>query len=71
LLDPDARKEMRETCNKLSCAVRVTAVLLEGEKDAGDMPREEIWRQIARKIEADCRYSKSALASLKIEELTN
>jgi DNA primase len=71
LLDPDANTEMRAAYRRLTLSVRVIHVPLTGAKDAGDMPREEIWRQIARKIEADCRYSKSALASLKIEELTN
>lgn len=71
LLDPDAHKEMRTTFEHLSRSVRVTLVMLEGQKDAGDMPREEIWRQIAKKIEADRRYSKAALAGLKLEEVTN
>jgi hypothetical protein len=71
LLDPDAHKEMRATFEHLSRSVKVTAVLLEGQKDAGDMERGEIWRQIAKKIEADRRYSKAALAGLKLEEVNN
>jgi hypothetical protein len=71
LLDPDARKEMWEAFGNLSRSVRVTSVLLEGHKDAGDMSREEIWRQIAKKIEADQRYSRAAIAGLNLEALTN
>jgi hypothetical protein len=46
MLDDDAQEEAFQLQLKLSCYVPVTNVLLEGYHDAGDTPREEIWRQI-------------------------
>ena len=67
LLDPDAGREMRGIFEHLSRSVRVTFVMLEGQKDAGDMPREELWRQIARKIENDRLSGRIAVNALNLQ----
>lgn len=46
LLDPDADKESRALVGKFGPTVRVVPVTLQGYKDAGEAPREEIWSQI-------------------------
>lgn len=54
LLDPgDAEAEMSRALDELSRAVRVTMVNLKGTKDAGDLSRNEVWRQISAQIELD------------------
>jgi uracil-DNA glycosylase family 4 len=50
MLDDDAQEEAFQLQLKLNCYVRVTNVLLQGYHDAGDTPREEIWRQIHHNI---------------------
>jgi len=53
LLDDDAIEESLDLCMQLSrCVRRVTNVTLQGYHDAGDTPREEIWRQINLAIAA-------------------
>lgn len=51
MLDDDAQEEAFQLHLKLNCYVRVTNVLLQGYHDAGDTPREEIWRQIHYNIQ--------------------
>ena len=54
LLDPgDADDEMEKAMQKLRLSIKVTVVTLQGTKDAGDLPREEVWNQIAAKIQED------------------
>jgi DNA primase len=54
LLDPgDADMEMERAMHELQRSVKVTVVTLQGTKDAGDLPREEVWRQIAEQIKQD------------------
>jgi hypothetical protein len=54
LLDPgDASDEMEKALLHLHRAVAVTVVNLTGTKDAGDLPRAEVWRQIAAQIKED------------------
>lgn len=48
LLDPgDADKETAQLLNELRRAIEVIPIDLHGYKDAGDTPRDEIWRQVA------------------------
>jgi hypothetical protein len=54
LLDPgDADAEMEKALQILRLSIAVTVVHLEGTKDAGDLPRDEVWRQIAAQIKED------------------
>lgn len=54
LLDPgDADKEMARAMAELQRSVQVTVVKLTGTKDAGDLPREAVWEQIAKQIRED------------------
>jgi len=47
LLDPgDADREMKELNNTLKLSIPCVRVALQGYKDAGEAPREEIWNQI-------------------------
>ena len=71
LLDPDASKEMKEAYRRLSLSVRVTYVPLTGAKDAGDLLREELWRQIARKIEIDRLQGRATIRMLEPELVSN
>ena len=52
LLDPgDASEQTQKLIEELHRAVTVIPIDLMGYKDAGDAPRDEIWRQIAATIE--------------------
>jgi hypothetical protein len=54
LLDPgDADAEMEKAMIELRRSVQVTVVTLSGTKDAGDMSREDVWKQIAEQIRQD------------------
>lgn len=46
LLDPDAQEEQNRLVARLGSAAIVVPVVLQGYKDAGEAPREEIWKQI-------------------------
>ena len=51
LLDPDVKDtESRRILNSLKRAIPTVDVKLEGYKDPGDAPREEIWKQISAAI---------------------
>lgn len=46
LLDPDAKDEQNRLVARLGSSALVIPVTLHGYKDAGEAPREEIWKQI-------------------------
>ena len=71
LLDPDAAREMRQLLEAFGRAAKVTAVLLKGAKDAGDLPREEIWKQVSEKTERDHLRCHAAIRSLQPEYASN
>jgi hypothetical protein len=54
LLDPDAGKDQAALVEDLTVpgGPRVVPVALQGYKDAGDCPRDELWRQIDAALEA-------------------
>jgi hypothetical protein len=51
MLDDDAQDEAFQLQMRLNCWVKVTNVLIQGYHDAGDTPRDEIWRQIHYNIQ--------------------
>lgn len=51
LLDPDAMKDQAGLASMLSKSILTVPVALSGYKDAGDCPRDELWRQIRRSAE--------------------
>ena len=54
MLDPgDADKDAAKLLNNLSLSIPTVKVTLEGYKDPGDAPRDEIWRQVAKAIESE------------------
>lgn len=64
LLDPgDADKETERAMRSLQRAVPVVAVKLAGTKDAGDLSRQEVWRQIAGKINNDAMKQRAVVNS--------
>jgi len=56
LLDDDAQEDAMGIFEKLFRTTKVTNVLLKGYHDAGDTPREEIWRQIHETINRGVPY---------------
>lgn len=57
LLDPgDADREAKKLGDKLSMSIPTMVMNLKGYKDAGDAPRQEIWKQISARLEADRRF---------------
>lgn len=46
LLDPDAPAEQAKLASSLGRSILTVPVALEGYKDAGECPRDELWRQI-------------------------
>ena len=51
MLDPgDADKEMQALTARLHRTIRTIVVQLQGYKDPGECPRDEIWRQIGTRM---------------------
>lgn len=57
MLDPgDADADAKKLLNSLSLSIPTIQVRLEGYKDPGDAPRDAIWEQIAKAIEAERNF---------------
>ena len=64
LLDPDAAKEQSGLADRFANDVLVVQVHLHGYKDAGECPRDELWRQIEASVDTN-PYIRNAGMSLK------
>ena len=62
MLDPgDADADGRKLLSNLGLSSPTIQVVLEGYKDPGDAPREEIWRQVAKAIGRERSFPMSSV----------
>ena len=67
LLDPDAASDQDRLARRFPSDVLVVSVRLSGYKDAGECPRDELWRQIGESVDGNpyIRNAGLSLASFK------